>query len=536
LTSLTEQNESRGLENRFFDKLFRTQKSFLIVLFLFLLLRLALMAFVPVMGDEAYYFYWGMHPAGGYYDLPPMIGWWIAPFAKISLHPFWLRLPNLLSLTLLSASIYEWLAQGISKARAKLISAAFFLLPLPFLGVVMFPDIPLLFLSYFSAYLFFRATTVRTGSLVSYFFSGALIGAAVLSKYFAGFLMPAFLLWFFFRPKSERRVQGLLWFVLGGLPFAFQHLLWNETHCWANIVFNFITRQNSSDGPLYQVLGIFVLNIILVSSPFFWSAFRSKLQFDHGEDAEKIRWQNSLSQFLGIAWIVPFGIFALTALAGRGQGLHWLLFILPFFVMWSGIRLTEARLKNALQFLIPTTGFLAVVALVISIAPSILQPIFKNRLQFEFAHLTHRQEFVQAVLPDIRANDGVFTEGYTFSSILNYDLQRYARATKQKIPEISVWGSGSRFGRAFDWTSDFKALDGKRILIITPGWLPGDIWPPYFKNFKREERDFAGTHFHVTEADGFNSALYLKAEFRKPIETYYRHLGRGCSIWDLTHQ
>jgi hypothetical protein len=536
LTNLEEQKGSLGSENGSGDQLFPNQNALVTVLFIFLLLRLALMALVPVLGDEAYYFYWGMHPAGGYYDLPPMIGWWIAPFAKISLSPFWLRIPNLLSLVLLSASIYEWLVHGISKARAKFVSASFFLLPLPFLGVVMFPDIPLLFLSYFSAYLFFRASTIRTGSFVSYFLSGALMGAAVLSKYFAGFLIPAFLLWFFFQPKSERRALGLFWFMLGGLPFAFQHMLWNETHCWANIVFNFITRQSTNDGPLYQVLGIFLLNVVLVSSPFIWKAFRLKQRFDHGDDAEKVRWQISLSQFLGLVWMVPFGIFSLTALAGRGQGLHWLLFILPFFVMWSGLRLGEAKLKSALQFLIPTTGTLALAALVISIAPSILQPFFKNRLQFEFAQLSHRREFIQAILPDIRANDGVFTEGYTFSSILNYDLQRYARETRQTIPEISVWGSGSRFGRAFDWTSDFKALDGKRILIITPGWLPGDIWPPYFKNFKREERDFAGTHFHVTQADGFNSNLYLRAEFRKPIETYYRHLGRGCSIWDLTHQ
>ena len=493
------------------------------------------MALVPVLGDEAYYFYWGMHPSGGYYDLPPMIGWWLAPFAKISLAPFWLRIPNLVSLVLMSASIYEWLAHGIAKTRAKLIAAAFFILPLPFLGVVMFPDIPLLFFSYFSAYLFFRAATLKDGSAVSFLFSGALLGAAVLSKYFAGFLIPAYLFWFFTR--RERNFKGLAWFIVGGLPFAFQHYLWNETHCWANIVFNFVTRQGASDGPLYQVLGLFALYIVLVSSPFFWTAFRSKLQFDLKNDVQNTNWILYLSQFLGLLWVVPLGIFALTAFSGRGQGLHWLLFILPFFVMWCGLRLDEVRLNRAFKFLVPFTGSLAVLGLVLAIFPyPILKPFFQNRLQFEFAHLTHREAFIQAILPDIRANDAVFTEGYTFSSILNYDLQRYARASGQALPEVSVWGSGSRFGRVFDWTSDFAALDGKRILIVTPGWFAGDVWPPYFKNFTRFERDFEGTHFHITLTDGFNAALYLKAEFRKPVETYYRNVGSGCSIWNLTHQ
>jgi len=131
------------------------------------------MAFFPVLGDEAYYFYWGMHPAGGYYDLPPMIGWWLTPFVKLALIPLCLRLPNLVAWFLVSASIYEWLSHALARPRAKLIAASFALLPVPFLAVLMFPDIPLLFFSYFSAYMFFRAATVEKKSKAFLFFFGS---------------------------------------------------------------------------------------------------------------------------------------------------------------------------------------------------------------------------------------------------------------------------------------------------------------------------------------------------------------------------
>ncbi len=28
--------------------------------------------------DEAYYRLWGLNPAWGYFDHPPMVGWWVA--------------------------------------------------------------------------------------------------------------------------------------------------------------------------------------------------------------------------------------------------------------------------------------------------------------------------------------------------------------------------------------------------------------------------------------------------------------------------
>ena len=50
-----------------------------------LLFRLWLSAVFPFTGDEAYFVDWGRHPDWGFYDHPPMVGWWLAARTPLSL-------------------------------------------------------------------------------------------------------------------------------------------------------------------------------------------------------------------------------------------------------------------------------------------------------------------------------------------------------------------------------------------------------------------------------------------------------------------
>lgn len=42
------------------------------------LLKIALAYFVPVFGDETYYYIWSQHPQLSYFDHPPMVSWFIS--------------------------------------------------------------------------------------------------------------------------------------------------------------------------------------------------------------------------------------------------------------------------------------------------------------------------------------------------------------------------------------------------------------------------------------------------------------------------
>ena len=92
------------------------------VLFL-VVLRTWLAARVPILGDEAYYLYWGAHPAGGYWDQPPMIGWWEAPFVRFSVNPLWVRLPSFLGLIGTTLALWRWMRTAVDSRLLPLAAA-----------------------------------------------------------------------------------------------------------------------------------------------------------------------------------------------------------------------------------------------------------------------------------------------------------------------------------------------------------------------------------------------------------------------------
>ena len=61
-----------------------------------LLFRTWLAAVTPITGDEAYFAFWGWQPDWGFYDHPPMVGWWLAPLMALSWDDWVVRLPALL--------------------------------------------------------------------------------------------------------------------------------------------------------------------------------------------------------------------------------------------------------------------------------------------------------------------------------------------------------------------------------------------------------------------------------------------------------
>ncbi|MDO9480891.1 MAG: hypothetical protein Q7J66_09845, partial [Hydrogenophaga sp.] len=51
-----------------------------------LLLKTGVAATFPMTGDEAFFYQWGVFPAWGYSDHPPMVGWLLAVLHGISDH------------------------------------------------------------------------------------------------------------------------------------------------------------------------------------------------------------------------------------------------------------------------------------------------------------------------------------------------------------------------------------------------------------------------------------------------------------------
>src|SRR6185312_9169527 len=127
-------------------------------------LRLLAAAWTPITFDEAYYWTWSKHLAGGYYDHPPMVALVIRAGTMIAGDTeFGVRLVSILSALPLSFAVYRTAAILFGGVRVAA-SAAILLNVTLMVAVgtlIVTPDSPLLVASGFV--LFFLAKVLETG-------------------------------------------------------------------------------------------------------------------------------------------------------------------------------------------------------------------------------------------------------------------------------------------------------------------------------------------------------------------------------------
>jgi hypothetical protein len=202
-------------------------------------LRLASAAVTPLTFDEAYYWTWSKHLAGGYYDHPPMVavlirlGTMIAGDTELGV-----RLVSILLALPMSFAVYR--SAEILFGGRRVAATATILLNVTLMAAVgtmiVTPDAPLLVASSFV--LFCLAKILETGRGAWWLAVGAAVGAALLSKYTALFFGPAILIWLIAVPKLRRWLISP-WPYLGGIAaFAIFSpvILWNADHQWVSFI------------------------------------------------------------------------------------------------------------------------------------------------------------------------------------------------------------------------------------------------------------------------------------------------------------
>src|ERR1700726_796021 len=198
-------------------------------------LRLVAAAWTPLTFDEAYYWMWSKHLAGGYYDHPPMVAYVIRLGTLMAGDTeFGVRLVSILLALPMSWAVYRTAA--ILFGGQRVAATATILLNVTLMAAVgtliVTPDAPLLVASSFV--LFFLAKVLETGRGAWWLAVGAAVGAALLSKYTALFFGPAILIWLVSVAKLRRWLLTP-WPYLGGLValvlFA-PVILWNVDGAW----------------------------------------------------------------------------------------------------------------------------------------------------------------------------------------------------------------------------------------------------------------------------------------------------------------
>ena len=203
------------------------------------LLRLVAAALTPLTFDEAYYWMWSKHLAGGYYDHPPMVAIVIRLGTLIAGDTeFGVRLVSILLALPMSWAVYR--SAEILFGGQRIAATAAILLNITMMAsvgtMIVTPDAPLLVAASFV--MFFLAKVLESGRGAWWLAVGVAVGAALLSKYTAMFFGPAILIWLVSVAKLRRWLVSP-WPYLGGLValaiFA-PVILWNADHQWVSFI------------------------------------------------------------------------------------------------------------------------------------------------------------------------------------------------------------------------------------------------------------------------------------------------------------
>lgn len=464
--------------------------------------RALLAAGLPITGDEAYFFWWGKFPDWGFYDHPPMVGWWLAALAKLSWHPFVLRLPALL-VPVAVAGLAVACVRRHGEALAWVCGTLVLLAPLNVWNVAITTDIPLMLFAFAAVAALLRA--LRTERAADFLLAGVLLGGALLSKYFAGMLALGIAAALVARP-TRARIAGLAWVVVGSLPAALLQAWWNSQNCWPNLMFNLVNRHGDAgwawkNPPLYALSLAYVL-----IPPVAWALARRAA--GRGGDGPASA-ERSRDARRALAWItgVPFALFALMS-AGKTVGLHWLAsFVAPAIVLFA-LGAGERALRGALR-----VGAVLALAHYVVLAGLWLAPLewFKSSRSYDGLVMTLRPQALNEKIAPYLDRFEIAANGYSPAVTIGFNLRRY----------VFVFGPASSHARHDDILTDFRRLDGRDILVIRKERPEPENYAPYFERVEYREVDVLGATFHFVEGRGFRYAAYRDAVLDEARRRWY---------------
>ncbi len=467
-----------------------------------LIFRFWLAVVTPITGDEAYFIWWGWRPDWGFYDHPPMIGWWLAALLKVNDSEWWLRLPVILQPVILALSV-RWalpqLAPGIDDGRRDLIALLILLAPANVWNIAITTDTPLIYFSVFSGLAWLRAA--QDDDLRWYAAAGFFLAGAVLSKYFVAFLGFAFLI-DVLRRRTIKSWTGLAVVYACCVPALALMAWWNSANCWPNYMFNFVNRHEtagwSATTPLLYVVSV----LYLLTPPVVWLVWQSRRR------VTSTNWQIPP---LGVLAIVPFALFAVLSLV-KQIGLHWLLSFVPFALIWLGLRLVPETLERLARFF---AGFaLLHILIIVTIAILPLETWQSSRrydgIVLTFAHEEVNKNLTPA-LADKEKNWVIAMDGYSNAVTLGYNLRRY----------VIVFGEASSHARHDDILTDFRPLKDRNILILRKSEPDITYYQQFFRQVSVDSFMVRGTRFWQVKGEGFDYAAYREKVLLVVKKKYY---------------
>lgn len=467
--------------------------------------RLWLAAALPITGDEAYFIWWGKIPDWGFYDHPPMIGWWLAAQLALGEAAWWLRLTSVLQPFVIAGAVAFMLPRiwpEIDGERRWWAALFTLLAPAAVWNVLITTDTPLIYFSVFSGLAWLRAR--RGDSLAWYLLAGVFLAGAVLSKYFVAFLGFAYLVDALWRP-SRRKLAGLILAYLCILPALALMAWWNAGHCWPNVMFNFINRHGDA-GLSWKTPLLYVVTMgYLLTPPVVWRLARAVRALRHGSGQASTG--SARTGSLVILAFVPLALFALLSLV-KTIGLHWVLSFLPFVFMLLALKLENPALARIGKFIL---GFAALHVVAFVVLTQLPLETLQRTKWYDSAVLAFEGERIAARLKPYEKDYVFASDGYADAATQGWNSHHY----------FIVFGEASSHARHDDILTDFRPLEGRNILILKKSAPEPGEYAEYFHDVRVESFTLRGTNFYLVLGHGFNYPRYRDTVLAAVKRKYY---------------
>ena len=193
-------------------------------------------AFLPLHGDEAYYWMWSHHLQTGYYDHPPFIAYMIYLTNFISQAEWGVRLVNVFSMSISAIYIFKLSSEMFDEKVALNSVLIFSSVILVHAGyIITTPDSPLIL--FYSITLYYSYKAIFYGKTIDYVFTGILLGLMMLSKYTAVLFIFSLLIFIIIKRRDIFLSTNFYLAIVLSFIVVSPMLWWNYQNDWISFAF-----------------------------------------------------------------------------------------------------------------------------------------------------------------------------------------------------------------------------------------------------------------------------------------------------------
>jgi len=240
-------------------------------------------AFLPLHGDEAYYWVWSHHLQAGYFDHPPMIALLIHITNYISQAEWGIRLVNVFSMSISAVYIFKLTEEIFNKKTALDAILIFCSVILVHAGYILTTtDAPLILFWTLTLYYSYKAFFYNDTKY--YIFAGVFLGFMMLSKYTAILFVLFLILFVLIKKREILKNKNFYLAVFISFIIVLPMVLWNYKHDWISFAFQ-LTYRGAKDTSLHPNLffeffgGQFGIFSPVFAAVFFYFMIKEKLFF-----------------------------------------------------------------------------------------------------------------------------------------------------------------------------------------------------------------------------------------------------------------